>query len=201
MTTITLPSIPAPLTWLNEPLSAEPEADNQLRIVAGPNTDWFADPAGSAAKTTAPVLLFAPADDSFLFSAQVTVEFAATFDAGVLFIHERNDLWAKLCFEYSPQHQPMIVSVVTRGASDDCNSAVMHTNTIYLRIYRRADAFAFHYSQDNHQWHLVRHFTLGRPANLCIGLSAQSPTGPGCRVLFSEISYRPAMLADLRNGE
>jgi uncharacterized protein len=201
MTTITLPSIPAPLTWLNEPLSAELEAGNQLRIVAGPNSDWFADPAGSAAKTSAPVLLFTPTDDSFLFSAQLTVEFASTFDAGVLFIHERDDLWAKLCFEYSPQRQPMIVSVVTRGASDDCNSAVMDTNTVYLRIYRRADAFAFHYSHDNQHWHLVRHFTLGRLANLRIGLSAQSPTGPGCTVLFGEISYRSGVLGDLRNGE
>jgi regulation of enolase protein 1 (concanavalin A-like superfamily) len=201
MTTISVPAISTPTTWLNEPLSAELEAGNQLRIVAGPHTDWFTDPAGSAAKTSAPVLLFTPTDDSFLFSAQVTVEFAATFDAGVLFIYERNDLWAKLCFEYSPQRQPMIVSVVTRGASDDCNSAVMDSRTVYLRIYHHAHAFAFHYSQDNRHWHLVRHFTLGRLANLHIGLSAQSPTGPGCSVLFSEISYRPGTLTDLRNGE
>jgi hypothetical protein len=32
-------------------------------------------------------------------------------------------LWAKLCFELSPQHQPMIVSVVTWGTSGDCNAA------------------------------------------------------------------------------
>ena len=36
----------------------------------------------------------------------MTVDFAATYDAGVLVLHERDDLGAKLCFEYSPQREP-----------------------------------------------------------------------------------------------
>lgn len=198
---ITLPAIPAALTWLNEPVSADLKTDNQLRIVAGPNTDWFNDPAATSINNNAPVLLFAPADESFLFSAQVTVEFASTFDAGVLFVYEGDELWAKLCFEYSPQGRPMVVSVVTRGRSDDCNSVVIAGNTVYLRIYRRADALVFHYSDDGQYWHFVRHFTLGKLANLRVGLAAQSPTGPGCTAVFREISYRPGSLSDLRGGE
>ena len=31
--------------------------------------------------------------------ARVTVDFTATYDAGVLVLHQRDDLWAKLCFE------------------------------------------------------------------------------------------------------
>jgi hypothetical protein len=198
---LTLPSIPAILSWRNHPLPGEIETENQLRIIAGTNTDWFADPADGSAKTSAPVALFTPPDESFLFAAQVTVEFASTYDAGVLFVHERDDLWAKLCFEYSPQRQPTIVSVVTRDLSDDCNSAAIDANTVYLRIYRRAHIFAFHYSHDNRYWHLVRYFTLGRLDHLQIGFSAQSPAGTSCAVLFREINYRPGTLHDIRNGQ
>ena len=56
--------------------------------------------------------------------------------------------WAKLCFEYSPQREPMVVSVVTRGLSDDCNSFVVDGATVWLRIARVGSAFAFHASTD-----------------------------------------------------
>ena len=76
-----------------------------------PDSDWFADPAGDAVKDDAPAALFIPPDQDFTLSARVAVDFASTFDAGVLQLRESDSLWAKLCFEYSPQGQPMIVSV------------------------------------------------------------------------------------------
>jgi hypothetical protein len=51
-----------------------------------------------------------------------SVEFASVYDAGVLLVHASERQWAKLCFEYSPQQRPTLVTVVTRGTSDDCNS-------------------------------------------------------------------------------
>jgi hypothetical protein len=36
---------------------------------------------------------------------------------------------------------------------------------------------------------------------LRIGFSAQSPTGQGCKAIFSEIRYLPGKIVDLRNGE
>lgn len=201
MSTLTLPAVPAALAWRNEPRHSRVEADDRLSVTAAAATDWFIDPAGGSAKIDAPVALWAPPDESLVFAALVTVDFRAVFDAGVLFVHERDDLWAKLCFEYSPQRQPMIVSVVTRGASDDCNSVPVESSTVHLRIYRRAEVFAFHYSADGSYWHLVRYFTLGPLSSLHLGFSAQSPTGEGCQVLFSEIQYQARTLADLRSGE
>lgn len=201
MNSLTLPPIPAQLTWENQPLQAVVENENQLRLIAGAKTDWFIDPDGRNTKSNAPLALFTPPDKSFLLAAQVRVDFGSPFDAGVLFVFERDDLWAKLCFEYSPQYQPSIVSVVTRGVSDDCNSVPIEGHTVHLRIYRQPDVFAFHYSTDGRYWQLVRYFTIGKPANLRIGFSVQSPTGPGCTALFSEINYRPGNLSDLRNGE
>src|SRR5207342_974724 len=109
------------------------------------------------------------------------------------------DLWAKLCFEYSPQHQPMIVSVVTRGVSDDCNSVVIGGREVYLRIAHTPRTTAFHYSLDGRYWQLVRYFTLGELHNLQVGFSSQSPTGQKCTAVFSKIHYRAGALKDNRN--
>lgn len=198
---LTLASLPVPLAWHNLPERGVIDADHQLTITAGAETDWFVDPAGGAAKYNAPLALFAPPDPVCRLSAKVTVDFASTYDAGVLFVYEHEALWAKLCFEFSPQRQPTLVSVVTRGASDDCNSAALATDTVYLRVYRHAEVFAFHYSLDGRFWSLVRYFTLGKLSRLTLGFSAQSPTGLGCRARFADITYQTNALSDLRQGD
>lgn len=199
-----LPDIPGTCHWLNEPLRWQLQADhslaNWLAITAGPRTDWFVDPAGGAPKSDAPVALFTPPDEAFMLQAKVSVDFGATFDAGVLLVWASESHWAKLCFEYSPQQQPMIVSVVTRGVSDDCNSQPLERSEVYLRILRQAGTFAFHYSLDGRYWHLVRYFSLGQAPELQVGFSAQSPTGQCCQAIFSEMAYQPGALADLRSG-
>lgn len=197
-----LSPIPGDLQWKNNPVDWKVGADNSLSITAGAKTDWFIEPSGSTwVSSNAPIALFTPPAEDFLLNAKVTVNFASTYDAGVLFLYERDDLWAKLCFEYSPQNKPMVVSVVTRGLSDDCNSSVIDANTVYLRVARIATTFALHYSLDGKYWNLVRYFTLGKLENLQVGFEAQSPTGQGCNVVFSEIAYQPSSLKDMRNGE
>jgi regulation of enolase protein 1 (concanavalin A-like superfamily) len=202
MPTPTFPSLPGDLQWKNVPVDWSVGPDSSLSITAGAKTDWFVEPSGSTwVSTNAPSALFTPPDEHFLLSARVTVNFVTTFDAGVLLLYERDDLWAKLCFEYSPQNQPMIVSVVTHGLSDDCNSAVIDGNSVYLRVARMGGAFGLHYSLDGKYWNMVRYFTLGKVENLQVGFEAQSPTGDGCTVVFSEIAYRPDLLKDMRTGE
>lgn len=206
MTEFEIASIPAPLRWINDPPGWQLAADGSLAIEAGPQTDWFADPAAAgpmleAEKDDAPAALFSTSDKNFLLSALMTVPFASTFDAGVIQVRTGiTSQWGKLCFEYSPQGRPMIVSVVTRGRSDDCNSVVIDNNQVYLRVARLDQAFAFHYSEDGRTWPLVRYFTLGPIDALQVGFSSQSPTGRGCRSLFADISYAPSRLDDIRNG-
>lgn len=202
MTTLSLSPIPGDLQWKNDPVDWKVGPDNSLSITAGAKTDWFVEPSGSNwVSSNAPAALFMPPVENFLVSARVTVNFASIFDAGVLLLYEREDLWTKLCFEYSPQHKPMIVSVVTRGLSDDCNSTVIDGNAVYLRVARIDTVFALHYSLDGKYWNMVRYFTLGQVEYLRVGFLAQSPTGEGCNVVFSEITYRPEILKDVRNGE
>jgi uncharacterized protein len=196
-----LASLPVNLTWKNQPLKSTNDAEGQIRITTGPQTDWFIHPSGEPVKSDAPIALFKPPDSTFQLRARVKVDFAATYDAGTLFIYVHDTLWAKLCFEYSPQGQPMVVSVVTRGVSDDCNSVTMEHRSVYLRVYRQDSVLAFHYSQDGRYWHFVRHFSLGDLERVSVGFSAQSPLGEGCEVIFSEIQYTLSPLPDLRNGE
>jgi regulation of enolase protein 1 (concanavalin A-like superfamily) len=200
VTTFQLAHVPGAFAWRNQPLAWQVSPDQGLTITAGPHTDWFIDPAGQDATDSAPSALFRPPDRHFLWSARVQVAFASVFDAGVLVVYVHDALWAKLCFELSPQRHPMIVSVVTRGTSDDCNAAPLAGPAVYLRIARQAHAFAFHYSPDGAWWHLVRYFSFGPVETVRLGLAAQSPTGQHCTVSFSEIRYRQGTVQDIRSG-
>lgn len=196
---VRLPQVPLDFGWRTPPESWD-LSGGILTIRAGAATDLFVDPSGRPAVLTAPRLLGAIAGD-FLLSARVTVDFAARFDAGALLVHLAADRWAKLCFEYAPRNQPTVVSVVTRGVSDDCNSHPTESNTTWLRVARRGGAFAFHSSGDGSTWNLVRHFALGPADEVAVGCVAQSPEGAGCTVRFDSIRFRRELLSDLRNGK
>jgi regulation of enolase protein 1 (concanavalin A-like superfamily) len=124
------------------------------------------------------------------------------YDAGALLLHARERHWAKLCFEYSPQSRPTVVTVVTRGTSDDCNSFEVDGNTVWLRVTRSGAAWAFHASADGSWWRLLRYFALsGDPGELVrVGFLAQSPAGEGCAATFDQIAFRPGAPPNLRDG-
>ncbi len=173
--------------------------EDMLRLAAGPRTDWFVDPATGASTANAPALVGAFRGD-FLLAARVEVAFAATFDAGALVVRHDETTWAKLAFERSPNAEPMVVSVVTQGASDDCNSTVVDGGFTWLRVARIGRAFAFHASADGQRWNLVRHFLFDPADELELGFEAQSPLGDGCAATFSEITFAARTLAELRDG-
>ena len=126
-----------PLRWLVAPQSWSVAGEASLEVDAGPRTDWFVDPQRAREPVLNAPALVGDAGGDFLLSARVTVDFAGTYDAGVLFVYVSEGVWAKLCFEYSPQREPMVVSVVTREVSDDCNSFVVDGNSVWLRVARR----------------------------------------------------------------
>ncbi|WP_406314292.1 DUF1349 domain-containing protein [Streptosporangium sp. NBC_01639] len=195
---ITLPAFPAPLRWLNHPADWKITSADTLTIGAGPRTDLFTDPGGTDRFANAPALVGRLAGD-FTLSARIRLDLAATYDAGVLLLYGDGDHWAKFCLELSPQGRPTIVSVVTRGASDDCNAFPVDGEDIRLRVSRVGTAFAFHVSTGGRFWHLIRYFALdGDPE---VGFLAQSPLGDGCTVAFEEIRHSVKRLADIRNGE
>jgi regulation of enolase protein 1 (concanavalin A-like superfamily) len=188
--------LPFPGRWLNEPVRVS-EDDGSVTIEAGPRTDFFRSPQGDEPKLSG-VAYVGAVEGDFTLSARLHVPFAAPFDAGALLLWGDEDRWAKLCFECSPALEPMVVSVVTRGVSDDANGVPVAGNDVWLRIARVGSAYAFHSSFDGERWSFARHFALGSP--LEAGLVAQSPTGEGCAVTFSELRFERRSLGDLRDG-
>lgn len=207
---MTTPQTPSPLPF---PLVASPEHSWQVDVDAAvvtaralPHSDIFVDPGAGASPdakgvTDAATLLGLPPEGDFQLGARVTVDFAATFDAGVLLLWVDERHWGKLCFEYSPDGEPMIVSVVARGVADDANAFGVDGRSAWLRVSRIGRAYAYHASVDGRTWRMVRFFALADPeASVRVGFEAQSPTGEGCTVTFDQIRFSTARLADLRDG-
>ncbi len=189
----------ASLDWLGDQ-GAATISGTRLSMRADAGTDWFNDPDGATRLSSAPVFCAPIADDCQL-SAEVGVTFASDFDAGVLFVHQTNDDYAKLCFERAPSGEPMVVSVVTRGVSDDANGPRIDGDAVHLRVSRFRDVFAFHWSADAATWNLLRYFQLRDPAApTTLGFLAQSPTGPGCTATFADISFRSTTPSNIRDG-
>jgi regulation of enolase protein 1 (concanavalin A-like superfamily) len=185
--------------WQVAPADWTVGLDGTLRIVAGPSTDLFLDPAGGPVQLGAPRLMTA-VDGDFQLSAYVKADLQATFDAGALVLHAADRRWVKLALERSPQGHAMLVSVVTDGLSDDANGRVVSADGVWLRISRIGAACALHASDDGVRWDLLRHFAFPAPGGLTAGFSAQSPTGEGCAVTFDGLDFAPRTLADLRDG-
>ncbi|ROQ69898.1 hypothetical protein EDD93_4401 [Streptomyces sp. 840.1] len=201
--TLRLPELPFGLEP-SGPATGWSYEDGTLTARAGARQDRFVPPAGDATDpaSDAPRLLGTAPEGDFQLIARVRVGFAAPFDAGVLYLHVGDREWAKLCLELSPD-RPTICTVVTRGHSDDVNSAVVDGDTHWLRLSRTGKAFACHASADGEKWTFVRVFALGTPeqaAAASIGFLVQSPTGDGCEAAFDRITFRPRGLVDLRDG-
>jgi uncharacterized protein len=172
-------------------------------LTGGPGSDLFLDPAGNGTGPDAGRFLGEPPDGDFTLRARVDVGFRNTFDAAVLLVHVSASVWAKLCFEYSPQRRPTVVAVVTRGLSDDSDSFEVDGTSVRLRITRSGRAWAFHASTEGAWWHLVRYFALGEHetgVTARVGFLAQSPNGESCRAVFDEIAFSAGAPADLRDG-
>jgi uncharacterized protein len=192
--------IPKKMSWINQPASWNYQK-GKFTIVAAEKTDLFVDPQHEYSVVNSPKAVFA-SSDSFLLSTEVEVNFKTDYDAGVLVVFAGVDEWAKLCFEYSPQKKPFVVSVVNNGISDDCNHSPIEGNKVFLRIAGLGkNIFAFHYSTDGKYWNLVRYFHLSAKNEARIGFSSQSPTGLSCSSSFTQISYRMIKLTDIRNGK
>jgi regulation of enolase protein 1 (concanavalin A-like superfamily) len=200
---LTVPGLPFPLAGSPGSLWGVDD-DGVVTTSALPHSDIFIDPGDTAgfnaeSMLNAVTLLGAPPEGDFQFSARVTVEFASTYDAGVLLIWAGEERWGKLCFEFSPAGEPMIVSVVCRGVADDANAFVVPGRAVWLRVSRIGRAYAYHASLDGAYWQLIRFFNLGSASDR-LGFEAQSPTGDGCAVTFDEIRFTGSRLAELRDG-
>jgi uncharacterized protein len=196
---ISVPGLDEPLSWALAPASVT-VVDGTVIVEAGPKSDVFVDPQTSEVTATAPRALAAVPDGDFQLLARVRVDFRSTYDAGVLVIWFDERHSAKLCFELSPQGRPTIVSVITRGVSDDANGWPVAGDTAWLRISRIGATWALHAGVDGEVWALARYFRLDSDLPARLGILAQSPLGAGCTVRFDQLSVVSRRLEELRDG-
>ena len=195
-----MPGIPSPARWRNAAASSSVSEDGNLSITGGKSTNWFVNPADGHTEANSSVLLFKPAGE-FTLRAKVTVDFHTKWDAGCLVVYADEATWGKFCFEMTQWMEPTVISVVTRGRSDDNNSIPISGGSVYLEIAKSGQGINFYASKDGRSWRLTRAFHLGATGPLELGFSSQSPVGEGCRTVFSEIRYTPKAPADFWKGE
>jgi regulation of enolase protein 1 (concanavalin A-like superfamily) len=188
------------LDWVNGDGLVEQPTAGTLRLTAAAGVDWTNDAFGGPQQHAATLLGFEASGD-FSLSARTTVlGERSTFDAGALAIWGDRDHWAKLCFEYSPQGEAMVVSVVTNEYSDDCNSTLVLDDAVFLRVTRAGSGWAFHSSRDGLRWVFVRVFRLAVTGPVRVGFLAQAPLGDSCVAQFDDIRFSTVIPADFRDG-
>lgn len=193
-----LAGLPSRLVWQNKPAAWNAKPDS-LTLTAGKKTDWFVYPGGGYTADSSPRWLFKPSDD-FMLSTKVEVKAHATYDAGCLALYASTSTWTKLCLEAQADGRLDVISVVTRGSSDDATSFPASGTSIYLKVAKAGETIFFYASEDGKAWKIVRKFNLPPTHGLMAGFSAQSPDGNGASASFTDVHYMPQKinLWDLR---
>lgn len=189
------------LEWTNgvSGVLLDPPA-GMLTLHGAGGVDWSNDALGGPRQHGASMLGFVPRGDFSLHARARVVGERTTFDAAALGLWIDEEHWAKLCFEFSPQGQAMVVSVVTNGYSDDSNAVLVDEEFVHLRVSRIGQAYAFHSSPDGRRWDFVRLFRLDSGTDPRVGFLAQAPCGEGIEARFDQIELRDSAPLDLRDG-
>jgi regulation of enolase protein 1 (concanavalin A-like superfamily) len=110
--------------------------------------------------------------------------------------------WAKLAFENSDATGKSIVTVVTKRVSDDANGPILNDETsIWLKLIRKGDIYAMHWSKDGQHFSMARLFTLPHRKAVKVGVAAQCPAGNKATHEILYFSIEPSTVEDLRKGQ
>ena len=175
---------------------------DSLEMVSSPETDFFIEPGQPPYnKANAPLMLM-PVDNAkpFTFSIKVNPTHLVKYDAGMAFLYVNDSEWLKFAFEVDERMIGRIVTVKTKGFSDDNNHDVIPEKSVYLKISSDTKVLGFYYSLDAKTWQLVRVFKNEYGENLKIGIGTQSPAGKGNKSIFSEFQFTETSVKDFRMG-
>jgi regulation of enolase protein 1 (concanavalin A-like superfamily) len=186
--------------WMFEPSTYQLDG-GQLRIVAEKETDFFNNPEDGSITASAP-LLYREVSGDFVAKAWVRPDFSSMWNAVALMVHVDSTHWIKFAFENSDATGKSIVSVVTRGVSDDANGVVLEDQeAIWLKLIRKDDIYAMHWSLDDETYHMTRLTTLPPTDTVKIGIEAQCPVGPSATHEIRYFGLEQKTMEDLRKGE
>lgn len=186
------------LSWLNPPKNYQVN-DGVLEIEVAKGTDFFNNPEDSTIVGTAP-FLYQQASGDFVATAVVQPDFSSQWNAVALLLYLDPENWIKFAFESSDATGPSIVSVVTKGTSDDANGAVLDEHqTIWLTIARKGNNYAMHWSADGQNYSMARLTAMPVSPVVKIGIEAQSPVGEKALHKIHDFTIESKTVKDLRN--
>lgn len=194
------PSSLSGLRWLNKPERFE-RTGNSLEVIAATETDFFNSPEDESITATAP-LLYKEVEGDFIATAHVRPDFSSVWNAAALMIHSDSANWIKFAFENSDATGKSIVSVVTKGTSDDANGPVLQNEeSVWLRIIRKGNIFSLHWSKDGVNFKMARIAAMPVPDLVKVGLEAQCPVGEPAKHEFLYFSIEKRTVNDMRAGK
>lgn len=188
------------LKWLSQPPSAT-VGDGILRVEAGKNTDFFNNPEDGAISTSAP-LLYEEISGDFVAKALVRPDFSNVWNAVSLMVYMDSLHWIKFAFENSDATGPSIVTVVTKGVSDDANGAIVsQQKEIWLKLIRKNNNYSMLWSLDDKEYKMARLTSLPATDKVKVGVELQCPVGESAthEVLFYHSEKKTVQ--DMRKGE
>ncbi|UCE94517.1 MAG: DUF1349 domain-containing protein [Flavobacteriaceae bacterium] len=188
------------LNWMNKPENYVLNEGN-LSIEALKGTDFFIDPESREATSTAP-FLFREMKGDFVAVLKLRPDFSSQWNAGAIFMMIDKSNWIKFAFENSDATGKSVVSVVTRGVSDDANGVILNDHDeLWLKMIRKGDLFAMHWSLDGNEFKMCRLAAMKAAASVKIGLEAQSPVGEKAVHDFLYFGIEAKTVKNLRKGE
>ncbi len=191
---------PQSFQWTNPPAEFEFQ-DGSLEITSVSGTDFFNNPATLEVTGTAPIL-YRETEGDFIATALVQPDFGDMWNASSMMVFIDNLHWIKFAFENSDATGPSIVSVVTKGTSDDANGPILKDEReILLRIIKKDHLYALHWSKDGHNFKMARLSSMPESRQVRVGLEAQCPVGREAMHKFNYFSIEKKTVGNLRSGE
>ncbi|HRF38423.1 MAG TPA: DUF1349 domain-containing protein [Saprospiraceae bacterium] len=188
------------LNWLSQPRSATVK-EGILAVTVDKSTDFFNNPEDGAISTTAP-LLYEKIEGDFVVKALVRPDFEEVWNAVSLMVYMDSLHWIKFAFENSDATGPSVVTVVTKGVSDDANGAIMSgQKEVWLKLIRKNNNYSMLWSLDDKEYKMARLTSMPAADAVKVGIEAQCPVGESATHEILYYHSERKTVQDLRKGE
>ena len=186
--------------WINKPESFELK-EHSLIIEAGENTDFFNNPVSKKISDNAP-FFYTEVSGDFVMKTLIRPDLSKVWNACGLMVYIDGLNWIKYEFENSDATGNSIVSVITKGDSDDANGAILHNREyIWLKVVRKGNVYSMHWSTDDVKYKMTRLVSLESSSTVKVGMQAQCPADKPKKHEFLYFSLDPISVKDMRVGK
>ena len=140
--------------WVNP--SELREIENGVEILAQGPCDLFCTPDYQSVVKNAP-LYGCEIEGDCVLDAKVSITRSGNYDGAGLILYSDERHWAKTCLEATDFGKITIATVMTDHISDDANGPNITADSIWLRLVRKGDICAVHYSLDGKYYVLLQY--------------------------------------------